>query len=144
MLAITALSLARRCYVLMTGQAADPAIEDRLRETLACVKPIEQVYEVRTMHFGSSEVLVLVSADFDDDTLAGTVERIVSDVEDGIREEFPEGRRVCIEAQSMLRHFEALQGIGEEVEALKRQDEEVDVDGAEQRAPMMLDDGKAR
>ena len=125
-LAITALSLARRCYVLMTGQAADPAIEDRLRDILARVKPIEQVNEVRTMHFGPSEVLVLVSADFDNDTLAGTVERIVSDVEDGIREEFPEVRRVYIEAQSVDRHREALEDIGEEVDALEREDDEVD------------------
>ncbi|WP_420138561.1 cation diffusion facilitator family transporter [Sphingomonas sp.] len=125
-LAITALSLARRCYVLMTGQAADPAIEDRLREILARVKPIEQVNEVRTMHFGPSEVLVLVSADFVDDTLAGTVERIVSDVEDGIRQEFAEVRRVYIEAQSSDRHRDALQGIGEDVDALER-DEEDDV-----------------
>ncbi|MEI5688695.1 MULTISPECIES: cation diffusion facilitator family transporter [Sphingomonas] len=121
-LAFTALSLARRCYVLMTGQAADPAIEDRLREILGRVRPIEQVNEVRTMHFGPSEVLVLVSADFVDDTLAGTVERIVSDVEDGIREEFPEVRRVYIEAQSTHRHREALEDIGEEPDALERDD----------------------
>lgn len=126
-LAITALSLARRCYVLMTGQSADPAIEERLREILARVKPIEQVNEVRTMHFGPSEVLVLASADFVDDTLAGTVERIVSDVEDGIREEFPEVRRVYIEAQSTMRHREALEDIGEDVDALEREgDEEED------------------
>ncbi len=121
-LAFTALSLARRCYVLMTGQAADPAIEDRLREILARVKSVEQVNEVRTMHFGPAEVLVLVSADFVDDTLAGTVERIVSDVEDGIREEFPEVRRVYIEAQSTRRHLEALGEIGEEIDALDRDD----------------------
>lgn len=123
-LAVTALSLARRCYVLMTGQAADPAIENRLREILDRVKPIEQVNEVRTMHFGPSEVLVLVSADFVDDTLAGTVERIVSDVEDGIREEFPEVRRVYIEAQSTARHREALEDIGEDADALDREDDE--------------------
>ncbi|MFK4870466.1 cation diffusion facilitator family transporter [Novosphingobium sp. ZW T3_23] len=119
-LAVTALSLARRCYVLMTGQSADPAIEERLREILERVKVIEQVNEVRTMHFGPSEVLVLASADFVDDTLAGTVERIVSDVEDGMREEFPEVRRVYIEAQSTVRHREALEDIGEDVDALYR------------------------
>lgn len=123
-LAVTAVSLARRCYVLMTGQAADPAIEDRLREILARVKPVRQINEVRTMHFGPSEVLVLVSADFLDDTLAGTIQRIVSDVEDGIREEFPEVRRVYIEAQSTLRHLEALGDIGEEVDALERDSED--------------------
>lgn len=119
-LALTALTLARRCYVLLTGQAAEPEIEGRLREILARVRAVEQVNEVRTMHFGPSEVLVLVSADFADETLAGTVERIVSDVEDGLKEEFPEVRRVYIEAQSSDRHNEALEEIGESAAALKR------------------------
>ncbi|SEQ88519.1 cation diffusion facilitator family transporter [Faunimonas pinastri] len=123
-LAATSLSLARQCYVLMTGTAADPTIEERLREILARVKCIEHVNEVRTMHFGPSEVLVLVSADFANDTLAGTVETIVSDVEDGIREEFPEVRRVYIEAQSSTRHVEALEDIGEDVDALEREEDE--------------------
>ena len=125
-LAVTAISLARRCYVLMTGQSADLAIEERLRAILSRVKPIEQVNEVRTMHFGPSEILVLASADFVDDTLAGTVERIVSDVEDGMREEFPEVRRVYIEAQSTARHREALEDIGEDADALERADEDGD------------------
>jgi divalent metal cation (Fe/Co/Zn/Cd) transporter len=123
-LACTAFGLARRCYALMTGQAADPAIERRLRKILAEVTPIEQVNEVRTMHFGPSEVLVLVSADFVDETLAGTVERIVSDVERRMRREFPEVRRVYIEAQSADRHLEALETIGEEVDALERDEED--------------------
>jgi cation diffusion facilitator family transporter len=119
-LAFTAFSLAQKCYVLMTGHAADPGIEDRLRAILAGIQPIDGVNEIRTMHFGPSEVLVLVSADFADQTLAGTVERIVSDVERTIRAEFPEVRRIYIEAQSANRHLESLHQIGEHTDALDR------------------------
>lgn len=120
-LAIAAISLARRCYTLLTGQAADPAIEERLREILGEIDAIDQVNEVRTMHFGPAEVLLIVSADFRDDTLAGTVKHIVSDVEDRIRDEFRDVRRVYIEAQSIDRHLEALDDIGEEADALERE-----------------------
>lgn len=50
--------------------------------------------------------------------------RIVSDVGDGIRKEFPEVRRVYIEAKSTVRHREALERIGEDLDALKREDHE--------------------
>lgn len=123
-LAITSLSLARQCYTLMTGQAADPAIEDRLREILEKIKPVDRVNEIRTMHFGPAEVLVLASVDFHDETRASGIEKIVSDVEEGLREEFPEVRRVYIECQSTDRHLEALEDIGEEPDALEREDED--------------------
>jgi hypothetical protein len=85
------------------------------------IDAIDQVNEVRTMHFGPAEVLLIVSADFRDDTLAGKVKHIVSDVEDRIRDEFQDVRRVYIEAQSIDRHLEALDDIGEEADALERE-----------------------
>jgi cation diffusion facilitator family transporter len=125
-LAVTSLSLARQCYTMMTGQAADPAIEDRLREILGKIKPVDHVNEVRTMHFGPSEVLVLASVDFHDDTKASGIEKIVSDVEEGLREDFPEVKRVYIECQATDRHLEALHDIGEEPDALERDDDDED------------------
>jgi cation diffusion facilitator family transporter len=125
-LALTAVGLGRRCYKLMTGQAADPEIIDRLREILARVKCIEVVNEIRSIHFGPNEIVILVSADFDDDTPAGTLEKIVSDVEEGIREEYPQIRRVYIEPQSTIRHAEALEDIGEEIDALEPEGDEDD------------------
>lgn len=119
-LALTSMSLARKCYVLMTGQAADPEIEERLREILDRVKPINQINEVRTMHFGPQEVLVLVSAEFSSDTLAKTIQNIVTDVEDGLREEYPHVKRVYIEAQYTDDHVEALEDIGEKPNDLER------------------------
>lgn len=119
-LAVTAIGLARRCYTLLTGQAADPAIEARFRDILSEFNAIEQVNEVRTMHFGPAEVLVIVSADFRDTTSARTVKRIVSEAEDRICVEFEDVRRVYIEAQSVESHLETLDEIGEEADALAR------------------------
>ena len=128
-LAFTALGLARQCYVLMTGQSADPDIEDRLYEILESVLHIRHVNEVRTMHFGPNEVLILASAEFHPDTKAGTIQNIVSDVEEGMRREFPQVRRLYIEPQTNEDHEEALEDIGEDPDALDR-DDDADEDGA--------------
>ena len=123
-LAVAAISLARRCYTLLTGQAADPAIEERLRGILAGIEVIDHVNEVRTMHFGPSDVLLIVSADFRDDTPAGVVKRIVAQVDDRMRDEFEDVRRVYIEAQSIQSHLEVLDDIGEDADALARENVE--------------------
>ncbi|WP_068087108.1 cation diffusion facilitator family transporter [Novosphingobium rosa] len=117
-LAVTAISLARRCYTLLTGQAADPVIEERLREILGEIAVIDHVNEVRTMHFGPSEVLLIVSADFRDDTPAAIVKRIVAQVDERMRDAFEDVRRVYLEAQSIQSHLEVLDDLGEDADAL--------------------------
>jgi divalent metal cation (Fe/Co/Zn/Cd) transporter len=117
-LAVAAISLGRRCYRLLTGQAAAPAVEGRLRSILDGFEVIDRVNEVHSMHFGPDEILLIVSADFRDDTLARTVKSIVAQVEDSIREEFPDVLRVYIEAQSTDSHLETLSEIGEDAAAL--------------------------
>lgn len=125
-LMVTAFGLARHCKRLTALQAADEVVETRLREILSRVRPIQKVNEVRTIQHGVTEVLVLVSADFRDDVRASTIETITSDVEDGMREEFPNipKMRVYIECQSTERHLEALEDIGEDADALERDDDD--------------------
>lgn len=135
-LCVTAYGMARHCKRLMKLQSADDAIEDRLYEILERVRPIEHINEVRTIQHGVSEVLVLVSADFHDDVKATTIETITSDVEDGLREEFPEIEtlRLYIECQSTKRHLEALEDIGEEPYAHDDEEEEAEAKAATRAA----------
>lgn len=129
-LAVTSMSLARQCYVLMTGQAADPEMSDRLWEILEGVGPVKEVNEVRTMHFGPVEVTMLASVDYHDEyngrpVTSRILESITSDVSDTMREEFPGTKlRIYIEPQSNERHLEELDDIGEEPDALDRDDED--------------------
>ena len=129
-LAITSFGLARKCYSLMTGQAADPALSDRLWDILDGVGPIKEVNEVRTMHFGPDEITMLASVDFHDDykgkpVTSRAIESVTSDVSDTMRDEFPDAKlRIYIEAQSNTRHLEELQGIGEDADALDTEEEQ--------------------
>ena len=52
------------------------------------------------MHFGTSEVLVALSLDFEDSLPAGEVERIVTRLERKIKQAYPQVGVVFIEAQS--------------------------------------------
>lgn len=117
-LAMTSITLAAQCRRLMTGSAADPEIEGWVRDILGRVKCVDGINEVRTLQLGPNDVVVLVSVDFDDDTPAGSIEKIVSDVGAGVTNRFPEVRRVYIEPQSLEQHEEDLQEIGESPDAL--------------------------
>lgn len=123
-LSATAFGLGRRCKTLLTGQAADPAIEIRMRELLTAVPYVDGINEVRTMQFSPTDAVATASVDFDDDTRAGTLENLVSDIEETMIREFPELRRVTIEPQSARRHLRTLESIGEEPDALEPNDED--------------------
>jgi len=131
-LALTSFSLARKCYSLMTGQAADQEMSDRLWDILDGIGPIKQVNEVRTMHFGPREVVALASVDFHDEVngrpvTSRMIESITSDVSDTMREEFTETKlRIYIEAQSNTRHLEELEEIGEDADALDTDEDNVE------------------
>ena len=59
------------------------------------------------MHFGPLDVLLNLSLDFIDEIDANEVEAAISELEDKIKQEFPEVRRVFIEAQSVTGHRRA-------------------------------------
>jgi len=128
-LAFTSFSLARKCYSLMTGQAADPELSDRLWNILEGIKLVKEVNEIRTMHFGPDEVTMLASVDYHDEyngkpITSRTLESITSDVSVTMREEFPGTKlRIYIEPQSNTRHLEELQEMGEEADALYTEEE---------------------
>ena len=62
-------------------------------------------YEVLTMHFGPSDILLNLSLDFKNDISAGDVEDIISKFEMQIKEIHPEIKRIFIEAQSRRDHI---------------------------------------
>lgn len=125
-LTATAFGLGKRCKTLLTGQAADPAIAERMRELLADVPCVDGINEIRTMQFSPTNAVATASVDFDDDTRAGTLENLVSDIEETMIREFPELRRVTIEPQSARRHLRTLETIGEDPDALEPEDDEED------------------
>lgn len=85
---------------LLIGEAADPEVTAGIRELVLSVDNIEYAQEVLTMHMGPEFILVTVNADFDDNARAGEVEKAIAELDRRIKDQYPEVKRVFIEAES--------------------------------------------
>ena len=107
-LAGTAMMLAYETKGLLIGEAARPAL---IRDVCGIVRNdpgVNAVNEMRTMHMGPADVLVAISIDFRDELELEDVEKSIYDIETAVKEQFPEVKRLFIEAQAQHHHMEAL------------------------------------
>lgn len=128
-LAVASAGLARKSFSLITGQAADVELTDRVWDILSGVGPVKEVNEVRSIQTKPNEVNLLVSVDYHDEfkgrpVTSRVIENITSDVGETLREEF-KGMvlRIWIEPQSKERHLDELEDLGEEPDALDTEEE---------------------
>ncbi|MFT8633921.1 cation diffusion facilitator family transporter [Novacetimonas hansenii] len=98
-LAVTAAFLARESQSLLTGEGVAPEVLAALRRMALSARGVDRLNEIRSMHFGPRDVLVVISIDFHNDLSAGDVEATVSELERQIKQTYPEVTRVFIEAQ---------------------------------------------
>jgi len=103
-LAITASILAFECKGLLTGEAANEIVVYGIRQILKEESNVLHINEVLTMHLGPTDILLNISLDFEDGISSIEVEETISRMEANIKIQFPEIKRVFIEAQSWLGH----------------------------------------
>lgn len=103
-LAITAGFLAHESQSLLTGEAADPATRRGIAALAKAEAGVVGLNDIRTMHFGPTEILVALSLDFQDDLSAADVEATVARLEHAIRAAYPQAGRIYVEAQSLASH----------------------------------------
>lgn len=103
-LAITAAFLAFETQSLLTGEAADPATREGIAALAEAEPGVVGLNDLRTMHFGPTEILVAISLDFQDDLSAAEVESTVARLEHRIRAAYPQAGRIYVEAQSLASH----------------------------------------
>ncbi len=89
---------------LLIGEAASPAVRRDIMEAILAEQrqghPIRAVNEIRTMHLGPTDILVVASVDFEDGETAASIEAATSRIEETIRTRHPAVRRIFIEGQS--------------------------------------------
>jgi divalent metal cation (Fe/Co/Zn/Cd) transporter len=61
-----------------------------------------EVHRMLTMHFAPHDVLLTASIKFDDQLTVPQLERVIAELEDRIREQHPEVRRIFLEARRRL------------------------------------------
>ncbi len=103
-LAAVAVLLAMESKGLLIGEGADPVVIAAVEAIVKRNPMIECVNEILTMHFGPSEVLLNASIDFIDGLTVEQVETAISELEQTIKDEHPEIRRVFLEVQSWRGH----------------------------------------
>jgi cation diffusion facilitator family transporter len=91
-LGLTATLLAYESKGLLIGEAADPQLTRGLRELASSKAGVVGVGNVLTVHSSPDQITAMINVDFDNDILAGQVERIVQDLEVEARERWPHVR----------------------------------------------------
>jgi cation diffusion facilitator family transporter len=95
----TAIWLAYETKSLLIGESANQGTIKGVRAILAANDSIDHVNEVLTMHMGPDFILANISVDFDDAKTADYIENVVAMIDEEIKQEFPQIKRVFIEAE---------------------------------------------
>ena len=99
-LALAAIFLAYETKGLLIGESANKDVRDSLAQIVAAHPVVDSVNEIRTMHFGPEDVLLVVSIDAKPSYDSTGVERSVTELETEIQAKHPEITRIFIETQS--------------------------------------------
>ncbi|MDQ1698378.1 MAG: hypothetical protein QOG34_241 [Frankiaceae bacterium] len=89
LLAVVAVALGRENRSLIVGEAADPRLQEGVRDLLVAHPEVDAVDDLLTMVIGRGEVLVAARIDLDDDITAGQVEALARRMEREILAEHP-------------------------------------------------------
>jgi cation diffusion facilitator family transporter len=95
-LGITSILLAYESKGLLIGEAADPELVKGLHDLAYGKKGVVGVGHVITIHSSPDQITAMVNVDFDDRIFAGDVERIVRELEQEARRQWPQVRRLFI------------------------------------------------
>ncbi len=101
-LAGVAMFLAYECKALLIGEAAEPEVVEGCRALLNGDRRVVRVAAVRTMHLGPDEVLLAADLDFADGLASEEIEAATAELELKVRENFPEMRRIYLEARNLI------------------------------------------
>jgi cation diffusion facilitator family transporter len=99
LLAMVACFLIYQCRRLLVGEAVDAEMAAEIRQIATDEYLVMRTAWPLTMHFGPSEVLLALDAQFNAGTSEHDIQKAVIRMEQRIRERFPEVRRIYIETR---------------------------------------------
>ena len=85
---------------LLIGERANREVVDGIRRLINTQPSVRHVNEVLTMHMGPEFILVNVSVDFSDNIRVGEIEETVARMDHQIKANFPNVKRVFVEAEA--------------------------------------------
>jgi cation diffusion facilitator family transporter len=96
-----AVLLVSRTKDLLTGEGVSDATAERVQALARQAPGVTQVRPPLTMYLAPDDVMLALDVDFDDHLTATQVEDAIEAVQEAIRAEHPEFRRIFIEAKSL-------------------------------------------
>jgi cation diffusion facilitator family transporter len=99
LLAVVAVVLGFEMYSLLLGEAASPEEQATIRDTLAATPGIAQLLQLRTMHLGPEEVLVVAKVELGSDLSAADAARVIDQAQDDLRKAVPSARVIYLEPE---------------------------------------------
>jgi len=101
----TAAWLAYETKSLLIGESANKRVEDGIRAIIQAYPEVEHLNEPLTMHMGPDFILANCSIDFRNDLVAEEMEKCIARLDTEIKQQFPNVKRVFIEAESRYLHL---------------------------------------
>ena len=95
--------LAYETKSLLIGESANKPTIKGVRKILQDELHIEHVNEVLTMHMGPDFILANISVDFEDSLSADDIENVIASIDQKIKLQYPQIKRIFIEAEKRAR-----------------------------------------
>ncbi len=100
-LAVVAIYLVHESKGLLLGEVASPHLVSGIREITQGDPAVADIQDPLTMHFGPQEVLLAMNVQFKPGLPSEEIEKAVDRIEQNIRQQYPEVKRIFIEAESI-------------------------------------------
>ena len=89
LLVIVAIKLAMDSRELLIGRAADPAVQQLIREEIESRPGVDALLDLRTMHMGPDSLIVAARVALNDEMGAGQVEDLADEIDRRLSEKLP-------------------------------------------------------
>ena len=99
LLAVVAIVLGIEMYSLLLGEAASPGEQEAIRDTIASTPGVARLIQLRTMHLGPEELLIVAQVELDPDLSADDAARVIDDAQDRLQTATPNARIVYLEPE---------------------------------------------
>ena len=99
LLAVVAIVLGIEMYSLLLGEAASPHEQAAIRDTIASTPGVALLIQLRTMHLGPEELLIVAQVELDPDLSADDAARVIDDAQDRLHTATPNARIVYLEPE---------------------------------------------
>jgi divalent metal cation (Fe/Co/Zn/Cd) transporter len=107
----TAAWLAYETKSLLIGESANKQVEEGIRAIIQTYPEVDHLNELLTMHMGPNFILANCSIGFRNDLPAIDMEKCIARLDTEIKQQFPNVKRIFIEAESRYLHLSEQQAL---------------------------------